>query len=446
MSGNEASEDARIKAWKAERARIAEADKAARVAQRKAELAQAAETAKEDRQTAAISFLKSVPSEDTPPPPAAPETIRPVTKRSGRLARFRCLSLFTGMVVAPVLAVAFYLMAIATPLYEAQAVIAITKSSDAGSGGRSGLLGGLDKPSNLPEVFRADTYIKSQALMDSLEAELGLVTEFSGPAIDPIRRLRTIPFLSLSKHMQFDRFVESTIDVQSGLLTLYVRAPSEAQAIDVSQSILRNAEIQVSKLGQILFDNRQSHASDVRQVAEQQAAVAQAALVELQFKYQEVDPKNRVENIYARIKEQEGEVQRLNNEIQKAQIAGVGDSPQTAKLIALRDHMLGEITQERTQFVAADGSSEVPLNNLLMEYELANLNVELAREAVKTAIEAQAEAGREAALNRSLFQVVVPPRTAQTAIYPKIPGTLALVFIICLAGYAAVTTFRPSKH
>ncbi len=446
MSKNEASEAARIKAWKAERARIAAADKAARVQQRKDALAEAAEAAKEDRQTAAISFLKTVPTDDGPAPDMPPAPPKPPSMLGKGLAKLRNLSLFTGMVVAPVLAVGFYLTAIATPLYEAQAVIAITKSSDAGSGSRSGLLGSLDKPSNLPEIFRADTYIKSQALMDSLEAELGLVTEFSGPAIDPVRRLRTIPFLSLSKHMQFDRFVESSIDIQSGLLTLYVRAPSEEQAIGVSQSILRNAEIQVSKLGQILFDNRQSHAAEVRDSAEKQAADAQAALVELQFKYQEVDPKNRVENIYARIKEQENEVQRLNQEIQKAQIAGVGDSLQTEKLIALRDHIRDDVSQQRAQLVASDGSDTVPLNNLLMEYELANLDVELAREAVKTAIEAQAEAGREAALNRSLFQVVVPPRTAQTAIYPKIPGTLALVFIICLAGYAAVTTFRPSRN
>lgn len=245
--------------------------------------------------------------------------------------------------------------------------------------------------------------------------------------------------------MQFDRFVESSIDVQSGLLTLYVRAPSEEQAISVSQAVLRNAEIHVSELGEQLFDNRQSLAADMREAAEKQVAEAQAALVALQLKYQEADPRIRVQNIYSRIKDLEDEAQRLRNEFKAAQIAGVGNSTRMETLAELEASIRDQIRQERSLLVAPDGSSATPLSNFVMEYELASLNVDLAREAVKTAIEAQAQAGQEAALNRSLFQVVVPPGTAQNAIYPKIPGILALVFLICLTAYAAVTTLRDTR-
>jgi capsule polysaccharide export protein KpsE/RkpR len=441
MTKTPALEEARIEAWRAERARIAESDKAERLRQRQAEQGKAAEEAEEDRKTAAVEFLRSVSA-------VRPMGLEVDAESATTYRTFRKKSkwpLFFAMVVAPMFAAAFYLFAIATPLYEAQSVIAITKSSDAGSGAQAGLLGGMGRPSNLSEVFRADTYIKSQALMDTLEAEMGLVTDFSGSAIDPIRRLRTIPALSLSKHMQFDRFVESSIDVQSGLLTLYVRAPSEEQAISVSEAVLRNAEIQVSKLGEQLFDNRQSLAADVRVSAERQVADAQAALVALQLKYQEVDPRIRVENTYSRIKDLEDEAQRLKSEIQAAQIAGVGNSTRIGTATELEASLREQIAEERSKLVAPNGTSTTPLNNLLMEYELARLNVDLAREAVKTAIEAQAKAGQEAALDRSLFQVVVPPGTAQNAIYPKIPGILALVFLICLTAYAAVATLRETR-
>ena len=438
MSSTKTSDEERIKTWRAERERIAEADKATRIRQKEIVRTQTSEAAQIDRKAAALTLISSA-QDNISTEQSAPNS------NSRRFRRMGNLQLFCMIVLAPLFIVAFYLFAIATPLYEAQSVIAITKSSDAGSGSRSGLFGSSEKPSNLPEVFRAHSYIKSQALMDSLEAELGLVSEFSSNAIDPVRRLRTIPALSLSKNMQFDRFVESSIDIQSGLLTLYVRAPSNGQAIFISESVLRNAEVQVLALGQQLFNKRQSHAAEIRDAAETQVAEAQSALVALQVKYQEVDPRNRVENIYARIKELESEAQRLKNEVQKAEIAGIGDSPQTNKLIALEAHIRDQISEERAQLVATDGSSSTPLNNLLMKYELASLDVDLAREAVKTAIGAQAEAGREAALNRSLFQIVVPPRTAQTAIYPKIPGTLALVLVLCLACFAATTTFRNSN-
>lgn len=438
MSNPAAKDDAGIAAWKDKRAAIAAADAAARQQPPPIAKTPTAPAAVEEPKSPAMVFLQSVPADDAPKHPEAAQPQR-------RLKDPQNWLLFGSIVILPVLLVAAYLMFVATPLYEARSVIAITKTGNSGSGVQAGLLGGLEKPSNLQEVFRADTYINSQALMDSLEEEIGLVTELSGEAIDPIRRLRTIPVLSVSKRMQFDRFVESSVDVQSGLLTLFVRADSHEQAILVSEAVLRNAEAQVSRLGQMLFDKRQSHAADMRNVAETQVQDAQTALVALQMKYQDVDPKNRVENIYARIKELEDEAYRIDNDIQKAQIAGVGDNRQTEKLIALAAHISAQIDKERAQLVSPDGISPTPLNNMLMEYERAALNLELAREAVRSAIATQAEANREAALNRSIFQVVVPPSTAQAALYPRIPATLAFTLIVCLALFGAVVTLRSGR-
>lgn len=438
MSKPEMTDDAKIAAWKDKRAALAATDAAARAQHERIPVAKPDPQVKKPAQSPAMVLLQSVPS-DTPPNTPTP----PRAKRSGR--GFGTSALFMAMVVLPCLLVMAYLVLVATPLYEARSVIAITKTGDTGGGVQAGLLGGMEKPTNLQEVFRADTYMKSQSFMDALEDEMGLVSDLSSSAIDPLRRLRDIPVLSISKHMQFDRFVESSIDVQSGLLTLYVRAESHEKAILVSETVLRNAEAQVSQLGQLLYEKRQSHAADLRAAAEIQVQEAQASLLALQLKYQDVDPKNRVQNIYARIKELEDEAYRIDNEVQKAQIAGVGDSRQTEKLIALAVHIETQISQQRAQLVSPDGSSATPLNNMLMEYERASLNVELAREAVKTALETQADASREAAMNRSIFQVVVPPSTAQAALYPRAPATLAFTLLICLTLFGAVATLRGGR-
>lgn len=457
------SEDERIKAWRAERAKIAEADKAKRIRQKEAERVQAVAATKQSRERSALTLLSQTQAPPRPEPaqaapavlphPAAaapqpqpqpaPQAVPPRPAKPKRKSSH--WGLFAMVVVAPVLLVAFYLIAIATPLYEARSVIAITNSAEAGNRSGSGLLGGLQNPSNLSEVFRAHSYVESQALMDELEAELGLVTEFSGSTVDPLIRLRTIPALSLTKNAQFDRYVESSVDIQSGLLTLYVRAPSEAQAVEVSQAVLRHTQSQVHSLGQQVFDQRQAHATSVRLAAEQQVAEAQAALTALQIKHQEVDPRNRVESIYTTIKDLEAEALRLNSEVQKADIAGVGDSSQARQTAALETRIREQIAEQRSRLVASDGAEEGSLNTLLMEYELATLELGLARDAVETAIKTQAEAGQEAALSRSLFQVVVPPRTAQTATFPKIPGTLALVFILALSLFAGIVMFRAAR-
>ena len=440
-------EEARIIALRAERVRIAARERAARLeaesaAEEATPVAAVASTAAPaqaapttEPASAAEQFLSSVPP---------PQTKSKAGDGSGR--RLFKNRRFFWMVVGPMLLIGFYLFAVATPLYEARAVVAITKPSDSGDGASAGLLGRLDDGSSLQEVLRAGTFINSQALMDTLEAELGLVTELSGPAIDPLRRLRAIPILSRAEHDSFDRFVEASIDIQSGLMTLYVRSPSPERAVEVSDAVLRYAEDRVARLSQKLFDTRRVYASDMRMVAEQQVQEAQARLVALQFEHQEVDPKNRIEDIYARIRELEAESRELNSNIQKAEIEGFGDSPQTQRMVELDNRIQEEIQRERAQLVSPEGTSETPLNNLLMEYEMALLEVDLARQAVKTAIEAQAAAGREAALHRSQLQVVVPPSASSTALYPKVPGILAVCLVVFLATYVAVNGFvRPTR-
>lgn len=422
-------EKERIAAWRAERARIAEADKATRLAQMQEEkdaIEKQTEVARED---AAVAMIRATTPSARPP------------QQIGRQGFLRS----AAILVVPAAITAFYLFAVATPLYEAQSVIAISKSGTSTRSNGDGLLGGLQRSANLSDVFLAHSYIKSQAMMDSLEADMGLVTELSSSAIDPIQRLRDIAVLSNSKLMQFDKFVESSVDIQSGLLTLYVRAPSKEQSIEISQAVLNQTEMQINTLGDQVFERRQSNAIDTLREAQDRLTKAQADLVAMQINNQEADPRNRIESIYDVIRDLEAQAQELNAAIQKAQVAGIENSAQTLQTIELEQRVRAKIQEERAKLVAPVGSTEASLNTLVIEFELASLNVSLAQDAVKTALTAQSEAAQEAALNRSLFQVVVPPRTAQTAIFPKIPGTIALVFLMSLTLLATLSLFRPKK-
>lgn len=362
------------------------------------------------------------------PAQALLDAARASAPRAGGRSGRRQWGLRAALALLPVLLTALYLGLVATPLYEARAVVAITRPGDAGSSVQAGLLGG-EKPFNLQDVFRAATYIKSRALMEELEAETGFVSEISGEAIDPLRRLRDIPLFSVTRHAQFDRFVETSVDVQSGLLTLYVRAPDQNRAVAVSESVLANAEAQVARLGQALFDQRRTDAAAMRQAAEEQLRSAQARLLTLQIRHQDVDPRQRVENIYARIRGLEDEAYRTRAEIQKAQIAGVGENRQTANLEALVLQLDAQIRAEREQLVASESGSDTPLTNVLVDYDNAKLEMDLAREAVREAIEAEIVANREAALNRSIFQVVVHPDTDAIPLFPRTFGTLFAVLI-----------------
>ena len=93
----------------------------------------------EEPKSPAMVFLQSVPADDAPKLPEAAQPQR-------RLKDPQNWLLFGSIVILPVLLVAAYLMFVATPLYEARSVIAITKTGNSGSGVQAGLLGGWRNP------------------------------------------------------------------------------------------------------------------------------------------------------------------------------------------------------------------------------------------------------------------------------------------------------------
>ena len=425
------SEADRIEAWRAERARVAEDSKAQRLKE------------KEDTKVAEQAALVQEQSSKVKELLAKSEW-----QDNGQSKREKSVKnlQFLLLVILPIVLTGFYLFAVATPLYEAKSVIAITRSVDASDGQKSGLLGGVQGPANLPDMFRAHAFIGSRAMMDALEAQSGLVTRLSSQEIDPIRRLRTIPVLALAKQSQFDRFVSSAVDIQSGLLSLYVRAPDKQSALDISDDLLTNSAEQVNSLGMSVFAERQALADHALRVAQEQLANAHQALLRLQIKHQESDPRNRIEEIYGTIRSLEAEAQSLDNQVRRAEIAGIGQSDQTLQTAALRDGLRQQVSIERQRLVTDSVDGGISLNTLLVKYELAQLDVDLAKESVTSALTAKAQTGQAATLNRSLFQVVVPPRVSETPLYPNNPMLLLFVTVLSLALFFLVRVVNPGRN
>jgi capsular polysaccharide transport system permease protein len=425
------SETERIEAWRAERARVAEGSKAHRLKE-KEDTKIAEQTALVQKQSSKVKELLA----------------KSEWQDQGQTQREKSTKnlQFLLLVVLPIVLTGFYLFAVATPLYEAKSVVAITRSVDAGEGRNSGLLGGFQGPSNLPDMFRAHAFIGSRAMMDALEAQSGLVTRLSSREIDPIRRLRTIPVLAVTKQAQFDRFVSSAVDIQSGLLSLYVRAPDKQSALDISNDLLTNSAEQVNSLGRSVFAERQALADYTLTIAQEQMTAAQQALLRLQIKHQESDPRNRIEQIYGTIRSLESEAQSLDNQVRRAEISGIGQSDQTLQTAALRDGLRQQVAIERQRLVADSVDGGISLNNLLMKYELAQLDVDLAKETVTSAITAKAQTGQAATLNRSLFQIVVPPRVSEAPLHPNNPMLLLFVTVLSLALFFLVRVIYPGRN
>lgn len=428
-------ETERIRQWRAERAAVAEAEKQDRIRK-------AAED--RDRQLAADTAARQAQAAALLPDDAAITAAQTaLLAHSRRKSRSLALQLLL-FVLLPTLAVVSYLALIATPLYEARAVVLIAKPSQ-GDAPLGGLLGSLTGQSTLSETFMAQEFIRSQDMMDQLEEETGLIATLSSAAMDPLRRLRDLPALTFSKQDQFTRFVDAAINIQTGLLTLYVRMPDKAQAIAISQTVLDRTAARITGLSEDLFDQRLTRARAA--VAEAQAALAaaQTDLIQFQITTGETNPQARIDTVFATIQALEAEKQALANQMQELAAIGGGKPFQKERLAEMAAGLDLRITEQRRLLVDPARAGGKTLNALLLDHEMLVLQVRVSEEALTQTRQALAAATDAAALGRSTFQIVVPPKTSEHASAPNV-GMSGLVALIALLGlFSVAKLLLPSR-
>lgn len=414
----------RIRKWREERAITAEKEKQERV--RLAKENRAKELAEKDNENK-IKAAALLPSEESL------QKSRSEVLRKMRAVKRRLLYQFLVFVILPTMIVVGYLGFVAVPLYEARAVVTITKPGGEKDTGLGGILGSIGGASNMQDVFMAAEYIKSQALMDKLEEEMGLISFYGSPAMDPVRRLKDREFLGISKHAMFSNFVTASTNIQTGLLTLYARAPSPELAVEISENLMDLTAAHINELSREQYKHRTALSRTAVADARIVLTEAQTNLTKLQISSREANPKLRIEGVYATIRLLEDEVLKLETQVQQAELAGQADAYQTKRLVMLKEGLEERIQKERDLLVKDPSPDQRSLNKLLLEYELALLQVRIAEETLSAALLTLNKASDDSALAQVQFQVVVPPRTATIPSFPNIPKNTFVTFLIFLS-------------
>lgn len=420
----EKQEEERIRKWRAERAVAAEKEKEARVREAKEKRAQELAAEEAEAKAAAAALLPNVDSL---------QKIQAKIRRRNRKAKISFMLQIIFIVLVPTALVVGYLSERAVPLFEAKSVISITKPAKDNAGGLGGLLGAVGGSNDMNETFMADAFIKSKALMDMLEERMGIVTYFSSSALDPYTRLREVPFLSRTKEDGFSSFVFSSIDIQTGLLTLYVRAPEPGIAIEISDTVLELTVAQVNLLSENLFKYRTALARQSVIDAETALTQAQTTLTQLQIDSGEADPTARVAGIYATITKLEVDLADIESQIQRASVAGQTDDLLTQRLFTLKENIQELIDWQRARLISPPRGGGLSLNQLLLDYELASLQLRIAEETLSTTRLSLAKASDDAALSQSQLLIVVPPKTSDYATLPNIPKVGFITFLVLLS-------------
>ncbi len=459
MTDTPEDESERIRKWREERAAVAETQKQERLKKAEADRQQRLKQAEKDKQErvrqaqlARETALKEEAAQKREeakarlPSPQALEAARDrVLQRARRARRILFIQLLI-FVILPTALVTGYTARWATPLYETQSVLVVSKADQENDTGLTGLLsGGAGGSTNLHETFMAHEYIQSQELLNQLEQGLGTVSLLSSDALDPVTRLRDMPFFKISKRDNFSRFVESSINVQTGLMTLYVRMPDPDLSLKTSNEVIRKTASQISALSEALYQERVLKAEEAVIAAQASLVEHQRGLTELQIESGEANPQARIEGVYSIIGQLELEREAIRTELDRALAS---DNTAGFTLKRLRDiekALAGRIEMQRDQLLEVGDDQARPLNTLLVEYEIALLRVRIAEEILTTAITSLTEARKKAALGRSQFQIVAPPSPPELPTSPNVLLTGLVTLLTWIGIFACIKILTPAR-
>lgn len=279
-----------------------------------------------------------------------------------------------------------------------------------------------------------------EAVMRELEHEIGTVSYYAGAEMDPLARVQSIPELQVTEAWMFSRYLKTVIDIRTGLITMTVRARTAQDATRFSEAILARTEAHVNDLAEALFSEQISQEERTVAQTRENLERARLSLIKVQIASGEANPRARIEGIYGAIASLERDL--LDLEAGNARNIIAGHSETNSEMRKPREQeapLKARIDTQRTRLI--DDNAGPSLNERLVDYDSALVQVELAERSWAAALLTLEEARYAAALGAARFQVVVPPQTAGIATFPRRMEVTALALFLSAIFLAGLRVF-----
>ncbi|HEX2802895.1 MAG TPA: hypothetical protein VHN55_02775 [Sphingomicrobium sp.] len=367
-------------------------------------------------------------TEDSPgagaPADADVEVMRETILERRRL-RVRSLVLRAALFVGiPLLAVLLYVALIATPLYRGEAVFTVQTASQSAPSPSAGLFAVGSAGSTISDAFKAREYILSRPMMETLQQRHAFLDHFASPEMDVLTRFNSPLGFNRDPYAYYLKRVRVQVDVQEGILHLYVYARTKEDAVRFGNAILSAAESHVNALSKKMSEDQiRSLTADVRE-AEQDVQQSRRALAAVQARRGDVSPEQTATAVYQLISQlqlQLAEAQRQRNSLLEQ---GLTNSPLLPRLKAQVEELQAQIADQKRRLSNPGGGS---LLRTLNEVEGANANKEIAQARYQSALNTLQEAYLKILEQRRYFVTIV---AMSAGAFPKVRDVLSIAWPI----------------
>jgi capsular polysaccharide transport system permease protein len=401
--------------------------------------------------TAAAVAVAAQPAATQPKPlPASlqPATAKPVPSASIGEAlqplalpklqrRHRLLIASFALIVAiPSLIAALYLMIFAANQYHSRAAFSVRSENFSGTLSALSAFTQIGSTS-APESAILYDYIRSQELMEQVDAKVDLTRIFNRAGLDFYFRLGRHP-TSEEMLRYWQSMIQVTLDQTTSILTLEVHAFTPEDAVAIAQQIIENSSGLVNRLSAIARED--TLAASAEDLAEAQDRLREASRQIRVFREENsiIDPSQDVMG-------QMGLLGALQSQLASVLVEKETILPQVSsdrdprlsvidrKIAAIRN----QIAEERARVREPEGGNQA-LSAVIGQYEALRVEEEFAR-TTYTAAMAALEAARAEARRQSRYLAVhINPTLADDSLYPRRALLAALVFLGLFAAWSVM--------
>lgn len=347
-----------------------------------------------------------------------------VERRQLRWRRIRRRLLW--FIAIPLLAVFLYVALIATKLYQGTAVFTVQTSADSASSPSAGIFSISAGSTTVADAFKAREFILSRPLMEQMEKRYGFISHFAVSGVDPLTRFDGPFGLNQDPYQYYLKRVRVSVDVQEGILQLYVQARTQEDAIRFGNAILAAAEEHVNAFSQKISDDQINALTSDVQSAERQVSETRQALAAVQARRGDISPEQTTAAVYQLISSLELQLAEAQRERNALLDQGLTNSPLLPRLTARVAELRSQISQQRSRLVNPGGGS---LARTLNEYESASARKEIAQARWQSTLNTLQQAYLRILEQRRYFVIVVG---MSVATFPAVRNVVSIAWPILL--------------
>jgi capsular polysaccharide transport system permease protein len=197
-------------------------------------------------------------------------------RRGQRLVRIILMVTFALMVVVPSVATAIYYGLIASDQYVAEARFTVRGGLQP-KPDSLGALTGVPSIQIIQDTQVIMNYIQSRALIEALDAKIGLRALYSGDEVDSFSRLD--PKKPIEKILKYWKsMIDVSVQMPSGIVVMSVRAFTPQDSVRIANAILTESENLVNDMNDRMRNDAVAFSLVEQKRANEQLAVARTAL------------------------------------------------------------------------------------------------------------------------------------------------------------------------